>query len=95
MKSLPIVGDLRLEADRPVCAVISGGLSVEQVQVADEMRRVKQEVRGLSRRLEDSHGEKRAELEARMESLRQRWCDLVDWREEARRRKMVALGHGV
>jgi hypothetical protein len=93
MKRLPIVGDLRQEDNGPPCVVISGGLSREQVQVADDMHQVKHQVRQLARQLEDSRGEERAELAARLDSLRQRWRELVGRREEARRRKMVALGH--
>lgn len=87
MKTLPIIDS---QQGGPSCVTIAGGLSAEQVLVAERMKALKDEMRALRSELVDAD-----ELRRRRDELRGRWRELVRERDDAWRRKMHALGHEV
>jgi hypothetical protein len=75
------------------CQTVRGGLTDEEVAIAQRLRALRQEERALRQALATADALQRGELEAQLAELRARGRHLTRQREEARHRRMVLLGH--
>jgi len=86
-----------VEGDDASCAHTQGALTNEEVAVLGTMRKLKADVRELKRRRrlaqQSNDAASLAEIEPRLAASRVRWQELERERDEARRRRMIMLGH--
>ena len=77
----------------PACESVRGGLTDEEVAIADQVRALRKEERELRLALAAVAAGQRDDVEARLAAVRKRGCELMARRGEARHRRMVLLGH--
>ncbi len=77
----------------PACTAVRGGLTDEEVAIAQRLRAVREAERAVRRALAEATGAARGELESRLAALRAQGRELTAAREAARQRRMVLLGY--
>ncbi len=93
MPSKPTLPTLPTAAPAAACQSVRGGLTEEEVAIAQRLRALREEERALRRALAAADARHRGELEAQLAELRARGRRLTRERDEARHRRMVLLGH--